>query len=128
MHETSDESLLYNNLFIYQVLCTLIYRRPSHYSFSLRSSDAYMRQYYIAALLQVMSCCLIGANPLSEQILPYYQFDNKEHISVAFYLKFEIFIQGNAVAYGITIMAPYRTFQVIAILFQWDYIYTGYRP
>ena len=31
MHETSD-FLLYDNLFIYQVLCTLIYRRPSLYS------------------------------------------------------------------------------------------------
>ena len=34
MHETSD-FLLYNNLFIYQVLCTLIYRRHSLYSFLL---------------------------------------------------------------------------------------------
>ena len=33
MHETSDLFLLYNNLFIYQVLCTLIYRRRSLYSF-----------------------------------------------------------------------------------------------
>ena len=32
MHETIDV-LLYNNLFIYQVLFTLIYRRPSLYSF-----------------------------------------------------------------------------------------------
>ena len=32
MHETSD-FLFYNNLFIYQVLCTLIYRRRSLYSF-----------------------------------------------------------------------------------------------
>ena len=31
--ETSDLFLLYNNLFIYQVLCTLIYRRRSLYSF-----------------------------------------------------------------------------------------------
>ena len=36
MHETSDDFfLLYNNLFIYQVLCTLIYRRHSLYSFLL---------------------------------------------------------------------------------------------
>ena len=35
MHETSDFVLLYNNLFIYQVLCTLIYRRRSLYSFLL---------------------------------------------------------------------------------------------
>ena len=33
MHETSDFFLLYNNLSIYQVLCTLIYRRRSLYSF-----------------------------------------------------------------------------------------------
>ena len=32
MHETSD-FLLYDNLFIYQVLCTLIHRRRSLYSF-----------------------------------------------------------------------------------------------
>ena len=34
MHETSD-FLLYNNIFIYQVLCTLVYRRRSLYSFLL---------------------------------------------------------------------------------------------
>ena len=34
MHETSDDFFsLYNNLFIYQVLCTLIYRRRSLYYF-----------------------------------------------------------------------------------------------
>ena len=32
MHETSD-LLLYSNIFIYQVLCTLIYRRRSLHSF-----------------------------------------------------------------------------------------------
>ena len=32
MHETSD-FLLYDNIFIYQVLCTLIYLRRSLYSF-----------------------------------------------------------------------------------------------
>ena len=35
MHETSD-FLLYNNLFIYQVLCALIYRRRSLYYFLLQ--------------------------------------------------------------------------------------------
>ena len=35
MYETSDFFLLCNNLFIYQVLCTLIYRRRSLYSFLL---------------------------------------------------------------------------------------------
>ena len=34
MHETSD-FVLYNNIFIYKVLCTLIYRRRSLYSFFL---------------------------------------------------------------------------------------------
>ena len=33
MHETSDFFLFYDNLFICQVLCTLIYRRRSLYSF-----------------------------------------------------------------------------------------------
>ena len=37
MHETSD-FLLYNNRFIYQVLCTLIYHRHSLYSFLLHST------------------------------------------------------------------------------------------
>ena len=37
MYATSD-FLLYNNLFIYQVLCTLIYRRRSLYSFVLHVS------------------------------------------------------------------------------------------
>ena len=38
-----------------------------------------------------MACCLVSAKPLSEPILPYCQSDPKEHISVKFYLKFEIF-------------------------------------
>ena len=37
MHETSD-FLIYNNIFKYQVLCTLIYHRRSLYSFLLRDA------------------------------------------------------------------------------------------
>ena len=40
MHETSYDFLLYNNLFIYQVLSTLIYRRRSLYSFLLEDEKS----------------------------------------------------------------------------------------
>ena len=39
MHETSNDFLLYNKLFIYQVICTLIYRRRSLYSLLLVTYD-----------------------------------------------------------------------------------------
>ena len=39
MHQTIDLFLLYNNLFIYQVLCTLICRRLGFYSFLLIQKD-----------------------------------------------------------------------------------------
>ena len=38
-----------------------------------------------------MACRLFGAKPLSEPMLPYYQLDPKEHISVKFHLKFKSF-------------------------------------
>ena len=59
---------------------------------SLRPSDAYMRQYNIPALLQIMACRLFGAKPLSEPMLPYCQLDPKEHILVKFYSKLKIFL------------------------------------
>ena len=45
MHETSDDFLLYNNLFIYQLLCTLIYRRRSLDSFLLDCVDQNLMSY-----------------------------------------------------------------------------------
>ena len=36
-----------------------------------------------------MACRLLGAKPLSEPMLPYYQLDPKEYISVKFYSKFK---------------------------------------
>ena len=50
-----------------------------------------MCQYNIPTLLQIIACQLLGAKPLSEIILPYYQLDHKEHISVKFYLNFKSF-------------------------------------
>ena len=38
-----------------------------------------------------MACCLIGAKPLSEPMLTYYQLNPKEHISMKSYLKFKYF-------------------------------------
>ena len=58
---------------------------------SLRPSDAYMRQYNIPTLLQIMTCRLFGAKPLSEPTLPYCQLIPTEHISMKFYSKFTSF-------------------------------------
>ena len=38
---------------------------------SLRPSNAYMRQYNIPTLVQIMACRLFGTKPLSEPKLPY---------------------------------------------------------
>ena len=64
---------------------------------SLKPGDAYMRQYNIATLVQIMACRLLGGKPLTEPILPYSQLHHKERISVICNLKFVFFfIQGNA--------------------------------
>ena len=57
----------------------------------LRPSDAYMRQYNITKLLQIMAYRLFAAKPLSEAMLPCCQLDPMEHISVKFYSKFKSF-------------------------------------
>ena len=54
-----------------------------------------MHQYNIASLIQIMACCLFGAKPLSDPMLPYCQLDPKEQISVEFYSKIKNFIQEN---------------------------------
>ena len=48
-----DLFLLYNNLFIYQVLCTLIYRRRSIYSFFMSVSILAVKPLNLSALLQL---------------------------------------------------------------------------
>ena len=45
---------------------------------SLRPSDAFMRQYNLATLVQIMACRLLGAKPSSEPMLPYCQLDHNE--------------------------------------------------
>ena len=57
------------------------------YMHVLRLSDAYMRQYNVLALFEIMACRLLGAEPLLEPMLPYCQLVPKEHIQVIFYLK-----------------------------------------
>ena len=49
----------------------------------------HMRQYTMPSLVQIMACRLFGAKPLPKPILPFYQLDPKEHISVEFYPKFK---------------------------------------
>ena len=40
---------------------------------------------------QIMACRLLAGNPLSEPMIVYCQLDQKEHISMKFYLKFKSF-------------------------------------
>ena len=56
----------------------------SYWVNSLRPSDAYMRQYNIPALPQIMACRLFVAKLFTEPMLPYCQLNHKEHISVKF--------------------------------------------
>ena len=58
---------------------------------SSRPDDAYMHQYNISSLLQIMARRLFGAKPLSEPMLPYYQLDKEHNISAKFYLRFKSF-------------------------------------
>ena len=50
-----------------------------------------MRLWTGSPLVQIMACRLDGAKPLSEPMLPYYQLDPKEHISMKFYLRLKYF-------------------------------------
>ena len=54
-------------------------------------SAAYMCQWIVSALVQIMACRLDGAKPLSEPMLTYCQLDPKEHISMKFHLKLKYF-------------------------------------
>ena len=42
----------------------------------------YMRQWTLSALVQIMACCLIGAEPLPEPMLTYCWLDPKEQTLV----------------------------------------------
>ena len=53
-------------------------------------SAAFMHQWSGLALVQVMACRLIGAKPLSEPMLTYYQWDPWEQASVKFESKYKI--------------------------------------
>ena len=59
---------------------------------TLRPNNAYVRQYNIPTLVQIMVCHLFGAiHLLSEPMLPYFQPDHQDHIIVEFYLKLKSF-------------------------------------
>ena len=51
-------------------------------------SAAYMRQWTVSTLVQIMACRLFGAKPLPEPMLAYCQFDSWEHISVKYESEF----------------------------------------
>ena len=55
MHETSDCFLLHNNLFIYQLLCALIYRRRSFFHLCIHLSNSFK--------LNQMLCTSISHRP-----------------------------------------------------------------
>ena len=78
---------LFRSLFISPLVKNCLTFNP------LRPSDAYMRQYNIPTLVQIMACRMLGAKPLSEPMLPYCQLGHKEHtcISVKSYLWCESF-------------------------------------
>ena len=52
-----------------------------------------------------MACRLSGAKPLSEPMLPYYQLDPQEYISVNLIQNSQVFIQGNSLEYVVCEMA-----------------------
>ena len=58
---------------------------------SSRPSAAYMRQWIRPTLVQIMSCRLFGAKPLSNPILGYCSWDPMEETSMQFSSKHKIF-------------------------------------
>ena len=52
-----------------------------------------------------MSCCLVGAKPLSDPMMQYHQFTPWQHIPVKSYAKFIIFIQENVIGNVVCEMA-----------------------
>ena len=71
-------------LYVYKRTYVMIYLPTSwfydHVCFldSSPPSPTYMRQWTVSALVQVMACRLIGAKPLPEQVLTYYQLDTQK--------------------------------------------------
>ena len=62
----------------------------------LRQSDAYMRQYIISIMVQIMACGLFGAQLLYAPMLPCCPLDPNEYHSVKLHLKFKSFLLKNA--------------------------------
>ena len=51
-------------------------------------SAAYIRQWIVSALVQIMACRLFGAKPSSKPVLGYHQLDHQEQNSVQFESEF----------------------------------------
>ena len=54
-------------------------------------SAAYIRQWIVSALVQIMACRLCGAKPSSEPMLDYYQLDPLEQSPMKFKSKYKLF-------------------------------------
>ena len=59
------------------------------------SSAAYMHLWIRSALVQIMTCRLIGAKPLSEPMLGYCQLDRRNKLLIIFQFKYKLFIDEN---------------------------------
>ena len=80
------------------LVLNVLSRQQQNYCVQVSSppSGAYMRQWTGSALVQVMACCLVGAKPLPEPMLVYYQLDSWEQISVKLESEFDHFHSRNA--------------------------------
>ena len=88
LEQTVQRSVIWDNLMLMRHYCNE--RECSLYWGQVLSLiEAEWRIY--ASLVQIMACCLVGAEPLSEAMLPYCQLDPKECISVNFHLQFKSF-------------------------------------
>ena len=65
---------------------------------SLRSSDAYMRQYNISTLVQIKACRLAGAKPLFGPMMKYCSLDSWKQTSVQSQSKYIHFHSGKCVS------------------------------
>ena len=63
---------------------------------SLRPGDAYMRQWNMPSLVQIMACRLLSAKPLSEPMMVYRKLEPQEQIQWKSDWNSNIFIKDNA--------------------------------
>ena len=90
--EVSHQGGRYRQVSLYMPHLNVAIRQVNRSLFnSSLPSATYMRQCTGSSLVHIMACRLLGAKPLPEPVLGYYQLDSSEQISVKFESEFHRF-------------------------------------